>query len=301
MKKQALQPSTMNLVQNTNEYRAVQQGIAIDSPGTHRPEDAVHATPKPDGSFDFAASIVEVGLLDKNGLGIRRLIGQLAAHYRAPEIAMPQDRGIFYFYSNRFMPALTLTGNFRADRGLTNLDIVRTKLMPKHFEYNSPALREDRDYHNASRFVHAFRKYYHNTTHLNPKRSFMRPARTIETFSNLVNIATAELTRSAGLPQLLHAYPAVVTLEDGREITTTQVTAEPHGHELLQVDAYTGVTNPIRDERNWINQVAITHFMETGDSILNHDEAMLIAGWFNKLKHQRLERRNSSSSQTFAA
>lgn len=301
MKTNVFTPSTESLVQKTNINRILQPGIAVDSPGTSRPEDVIYASAETDGSFQFAASIIEVGILDRGGKSVRKLIGQLATKASHPSLDMPPDRGIFFFYEHRQMPALTLVGNFRADKGLSGLDIIRTKITPGRYSYASKELTQNDNYYDASRFVHAFQKYYRGKANPNPKRVFMKPSKTIETFANLVNTCTASLTRTAGLPQLLHAYPATIVLGNGQEIVAAEVTTEQHGHELLSAAEYTGVTNPIRDERSWINQVAISHFMETGESIMDYDEATLIANWLNKRRKMRIERKHMEKIAAQAA
>lgn len=287
-----LSPGVENLILATNRYRVELPGLALDTPGVKRPEDAIHAIQNQDGSFNFATSIVEVGLLDRAGETIRGLISALCEERDRPEL--PQDRGSFSFAHERPMPALTLVGRFRPDEGLTNLDIIRTKVQPKKFLFDSDCLSEDADYHAAARFVHAFQKYEFAKVLRHPKRRTMKPSTTVTTFANVLNIGVAQLTREAKLPQLLNAYPAIVTLDDGTTEQTVRVTPDPHGHASFKDYEYTGVSSPLRDRRNWINQVAITHFMETGDSIMSYDEATIIASWFNQKQKERFEKRRQA-------
>ncbi len=284
-------PSIENMIDQTNRLRRPQAGMAIDSVNTKRPEDAIYATRNTDGSFNFATSIVEVGLLDRGGESIRALVQALKDDSANPELELPRHRGSFSFALDYAMPALTLHGNFRPDTGLTNLDITRTKVQPQCYLFNSRLLLSSDEYHDAACFVYAFQKYEFEKKLRNPKRVPMPAATAVTTFANVLNLGVAQLTREARLPQLLHAYPATIVLEDGTEMLTTEVTAEPRGHSLFKDQEYSAVGAPLRESRDWINQVSISHFMETGESIINYDEARLIAGWFNQRRKQRFQKR----------
>lgn len=290
--KHTLSPAVEKIILDTNRYRSETEGLAIDSLGTKRPEDAIHAIQNQDGSFNFATSIVEVGLLDRRGATIRAIVEALRG--AEPQPKLPQHRGSFSFAHNRQMPALTLTGRFRPDEGLTELDIIRTKVFPKKYLLDSHELHDNPDYHAAACFVHALQKYEFSKVLRNPKRKTMEPSTAVTTFANVLNIGVAQLTREAKLPQLLNTYPAIVTLDDGSTAQTVQTTPERLGHAAFRDYEYTGVSSPLRDIRNWINQVAITHFMETGESIMDYEEASLIAGWFNQKQKDRLQRRKQS-------
>jgi len=284
-----LQPQTERLIEQTNRFREPQLGICADPAATRRPEDAIHAEVLRKGGFSFSGSIVEVGLLDRNGDTVRSIINDLVAG-KNPGVWLPTDRKIFCYAQDRPMPSLTVRGTFRPDIGLSDLDLVRTKVHPRHYAIEESAIHSEPMFRPIAAFTHAFKKHDLTQKCRNPKKAKLEPHVAVAAFSNAVNLSVAQLTREAKLPQLLHAYPETITLEDGTELTDVVVTPEPRGHSLFQGREYAAATSPARTTRDWFNQVALSHFMDTGESVFDYQEAHLISGWFNHRKRKRLER-----------
>lgn len=286
---QTLQPETEKLIEETNRLRDRQPAICADPRATVRPEDAMYAQSLRRGGFLFFGSIVEVGLLDRKGDTIRNAVAALQRGDE-PDIRLPEDRRNFSYIHDRPMPSLTLSGLFRPDIGITELDLARTKVQPTRYAMEDSDIYHEPLFKPISRFTHAFKKHDLTQRCRNPKRAKLEPHVAVAAFSNAVNLGIAQLTREAGLPQLLHAYPEVIVLDDGTHFTDVVVTPEPRGHSLFQDREYAAATSPARTTRDWFNQVALSHFMDTGESIFNYEEAQLLANWFNHKKKQRLQR-----------
>jgi hypothetical protein len=260
------------------------EGLAIDSLGTHHPEDAIAAYRQKDGSFIFTASIVEAGLLDRRGESVIELVDQLKRGDVPNLDKLPREVKNFSFAYDQDVPALSVIGSFDRKKGLADVDLVRTKLNPPRFSYESQRDTENNVdmYLEARTFAEQFaRRELGQKTVISP----IQPETTIAVFANALNLSVARLTEEAKLPQLLQKYP-VMTVRDGVSTEISQVSAEMSGHGHFRDKNYTRVTAPCRDVQNWVNQVSLTHFMDTGDSLLSFSDANLIAEWINERNAQ---------------
>lgn len=283
-------------------------GMAIDSDETIHPEDAFTVAEYGDGSFYVAVSFPEVGILDPNADTIKTIARSIIDEPdKPPKCKLPKARSMMHYGNGNEIPSLTVQGIFRPDRGITNPNIIRSRVKPVTFKYHDISeLRQNPHYLTAEKFAYVFAKYQTKANvpdaiiHTFNLRSMgnVHPASVTEQFMIFANSVTGDLSKQAHLPQIYRVQE--VDSEAGQQKSDYRST--PGFHESSNAEAYCDISNPVRKLGSWIVGVAISHYLSNGTNQLSltEKEMKVFAGWRNRQRKVNIDERTGEIMATSA-
>lgn len=256
--------------------------MAIDAPNVISPEDSFTVAEYEDGSFYVAVSFPEVGILDPEANTVKHIISDLTKSPRkSPGCKIPTERSKMTYCSPREMPSLTVQGIYKPGRGISNANIVRSKVLPELYTYEDTEQLDDNEhYHAAKRFAYLFAKHNSRVNHRGELSNStfnsynIGPGTVTEQFMIFANTVTGRLSQHAHLPQLYRIHP-----DNTHE--RPKFRSRPGYHEGLNTQTYCGMSNPLRELTSWVSHVSVSYYLENGEAPCSRSELQKLAEWLN--------------------
>ncbi len=274
--------------------------MAIDSDETIRPEDAFTVAEYGDGSFYVAVSFPEVGILDPEADTIKLIARSIMADPdKPPKCKIPKAKNKMHYGNDREIPSLTVQGVFRPDRGITNANIIRSRVKPALFRYGDiDELKQNPHYKLAEKFAYVFAKYQtkantpdarvHRTRYsqILKGQDEISPSIITEQFMVFANMVTGELSEQAGLTQIYRVQEA------RQQLRPSTYDSSPGFHESANAEACCDMSNPVRQLGSWIVHVTISRYLSnstvTDEPAITDKEMSAIVHWRNNQRHARI-------------
>lgn len=293
-----------NLIALEDGKRETMHGLAIDNPDTKHPEDAIFVESKMDGSFEFSISVVEASLLDRNGESLKYFLHEIRTDPENAHLRPPRDRRRLNYSHDYQIPSLTIVGSFNpsneAGSEFGDFDIVRSTTNPTRYTIADTAKHSDRDYLELSDFIHAIGNHFSSKS--TGKSYTVTSGRVVvDRCMTLFNLGLSSLAADAKLPQLYRVFPYRAEVNQQpieiRGYSASPDTVHAQDANEIPVPLLSGASGVLRSDYQWINMVMITHFMDTGESILSEEEMEEIA---QHMTEKRVETRAASQRERAA-
>lgn len=266
--------------------RPREKGFAIDSCGTQRPEDTLHARRMDDGYVRFVGSVVEVGLLDREGESVRRIAQDLKKG-KEPTRELPRERGSFTYRQRLPMPSISVIAVTDEEGAVADVDLCRTRVYSRRFRPDCKRLTTSEAYQTSMHVAKLLGAKAVNPQLDNSQAARKRNANgTVSAFARFFNSELTAWALQRNIPQIMRAYPTVIE-QDGQTLSFSGFTAEQTPHAEFDA-AHARWSTPCTDLETWVNMVNITSFLDENEAAVSSDEITLIADWMNQRKIARL-------------
>lgn len=268
-------------IERSLEGREPIGALCIDDPKVKIPEDSITVTENRDGSFFTRVSFPDIRVLDPGAISLYNLISRLRENPEKPLNLgkATRNKEKLIFQEGIELPCFTVQGNFRADRGISNVEIIKSRVTPSMFTYNDrEELEQDERYQSARNFAYSFAKYQSRagsrSRFVTERKKYMNvhPGSVVEQAMIFANTSFGIFASKGG-------YSSIYRVLDRSKNTGAGVgvSNKPGWHEGVRTETYVEVSNSLRRLSSWICSLTVLYAMDNGKLPLNHEDTRLIA------------------------
>lgn len=224
-------------------------------------------------------SFPDIRVLDPEALSLYNLIGRLRESPEKP-LALgkaTRNKDKLIFQENMELPCFTVQGNFRPDRGITDVEVIKSRVTPSMFTYDDRNhLEEDTRYITAKDFAYSFARY--QTKVGTESRFITESKKNIDIHpASVVEQAMVFANTSFGIFASTGDYSSLYRVFDSSKDQKATVSHEPGWHEGVRTETYVEVSNSLRRLSSWVCSLSVLYAMDNGEMPLSHDDIRLVA------------------------